>query len=433
MIAQIDGRTMEVCQIIKLLNRPSHLDFPQENKRVKEIVGSIRQRGLSALLEFIQKYDGVGFTDAKDLLVTKEEIDQAYSMVPDNFIAIIEKSKDRIWRYHSRQKQNSWISFEDDSESILGQKIQPMDEVGIYVPGGRASYPSSVLMNTVPARIAGVRKIIMSTPPSPDGSINPFTLVAADIAGVDSIYKMGGAQSIAAMAFGIDPIPKVDKITGPGNIYVTLAKKEVYGYVDIDMIAGPSEVVVVADSSANPTFVAADLLSQAEHDPLATAILITDDYELFKAVALELEKQANALPKQDIVRSSLKDFGAIILVDSIEQGIQLANEIAPEHLELAIQNPFDQLGKVRNAGSIFLGHYSPEPLGDYMAGPNHTLPTSGSARFFSPLSVDDFVKKSSVISFSKKALQHLYKDVAEFARAEGLVAHARSVEVRFEE
>ena len=433
MIAQIDGRTMDHSQLFKLLKRPSHLDFPEENNIVKDIINRIREQGQPALLGFIQKLDGVNYTDTQELLVSKDEINKAYSMVPREFINIIEKSKERIWSYHSKQKQNSWISFEDDSEVILGQKMQPMERVGIYVPGGRAAYPSSVLMNAIPAQIAGVKDVIMSTPPSADGSINPYTLVAADIAGIDIIYKMGGAQSIAAMAFGITPVPKVDKITGPGNIYVTLAKKEVYGYVDIDMIAGPSEVVVVADSSANKAYVAADLLSQAEHDPLATSILITNDDELSRAVGQEIEKQASTLPKLDIIRRSLKDFGAIILVETIEQGIELVNEIAPEHLELAIQNPFEQLGKIKNAGSIFLGHYSPEPLGDYMAGPNHILPTSGSARFFSPLSVEDFIKKSSVISFSKKALQDLYKDVAEFARAEGLVAHARSVEVRFEE
>lgn len=432
MIGQIDGRRMDNYQIVKGLNRPSHLDFPRESGVVKDIIRQMRERGEPALLEFIQKFDGVNYASTEELLVSKDEIDRAYNTVSKEFIGIIEKSRDRIWSYHSKQKQNSWISFEDDSEVVLGQRVQPMERVGIYVPGGRAAYPSSVLMNAVPAQIAGVEDIIMSTPPCEDGSVDPYTLVAADIAGVNRIYRMGGAQSIAAMAFGIASIPKVDKITGPGNIYVTLAKKEVYGYVDIDMIAGPSELVVIADRSANPSFVAADLLSQAEHDPLATSILITDDDELSRKVGQEIEKQAATLPKVDIIRSSLKDFGAIILVDTIEGGIDLANEIAPEHLELAIENPFERLGKIKNAGSIFLGHYSPEPLGDYMAGPNHILPTSGSARFFSPLSVDDFIKKSSITSFSKKALKDLYKDVAKFARAEGLVAHARSVEMRFE-
>lgn len=417
---------------MELLKRPSHLDFPEESSIVKTIVYDIKNQGQTALLKYAEELDGAKFEDSSDMLVSKHEIDSAYQEVSSEFIEIINKSKERIWNYHAKQKEKSWISFEDDPEIILGQKIQPMERVGVYVPGGRAAYPSSVLMNIIPAQIAGVSEIVMVTPPDANGIIHPHTLVAADIAGVNKIFKVGGAQAIASLAFGIGIIPKVDKITGPGNIYVTLAKKEVYGYVDIDMLAGPSEVVVVADTSADPIYVAADLLSQAEHDPMATAILITNSVELAKNAASQIREQASTLPKFKIVETSLENFGAIIVVDSIKQGIDLANEIAPEHLELAVKDPFEQLPKVKHAGSIFLGHHSPEPVGDYMAGPNHILPTSGSARFFSPLSVDDFVKKSSIISFSREALASMYKDIAQFARSEGLTAHARSVEVRFE-
>ncbi|HZJ57766.1 MAG TPA: histidinol dehydrogenase [Clostridia bacterium] len=431
MILQIDGRGTESSEIIALLKRPSQLDFPEEGNVVKEILSEIKSGGSAALFKYIEQFDGVNYKDPQKMLVSGEEIKTAYTVVSKGYIDIIDRAMDRIARYHKKQKQNSWISFEDDSGVVLGQKIEPMEWVGMYVPGGRAAYPSSVLMNAIPAEIAGVDNIIMATPPGPGGVVNPYTLVAADMAGIGDIYKMGGAQSIAAMAFGIEPVPKVDKITGPGNIYVTLAKKEVYGYVDIDMIAGPSEVVVIADSSANREYVAADLLSQAEHDPLATSVLITDNIDLYNNIGCEIERQAKTLPKLDIVEESLSNFGAIILVDNIELAIELSNYIAPEHLELAIENPFEKLGKVKNAGSIFLGHYSPEPLGDYMAGPNHILPTSGSARYFSPLSVDDFIKKSSILSFSKEALEDLYKDVADFARIEGLEAHARSVEARF--
>jgi len=431
MISLIDGREKGIFEIMNSLQRPSHLDFNEENEIVKDIVSNIKKYGETALIDYIRRFDKFAIDDIEELLVTDAEIDKAYNEVSYEFIAIIKKAKERIWKYHIKQKQNSWIDFEDGSQIIMGQKILPMDRVGIYVPGGKAAYPSSVLMNVIPAKIAGVSEIIMVTPPNSQGNINPYTLVAADMVGVNKIYKMGGAQSIAALAFGITPIPKVDKITGPGNIYVTLAKKQVYGYVDIDMIAGPSEVVIVADSSASPGYVAADLLSQAEHDPLATSILITDSYELAEMIKQEVEKQAATLPKYDIVRRSLKDYGAMIIVDNIEQGIELSNEIAPEHLELAVQEPFNLLGKVKHAGSIFLGNFTPEPLGDYMAGPNHILPTSGSARYFSPLSVDDFIKKSSFLFYSKEALCHIYQDVAKFARTEGLEAHARSVEVRF--
>lgn len=431
MIALFDGREKSISEIMESLHRPSHLDFDKENELVKEIVNNIKKYGQSALIDYIKRFDNFAIDDIGELLVCDDEIDKAYNDVSDEFIAIIKKAKSKIWNYHIKQKQKSWIDFDDESQVVTGQKILPMDRVGIYVPGGMAAYPSSVLMNAIPAKIAGVSEIIMVTPPNSQGTINPYTLVAAHIVGVNKIFKMGGAQAIAALAFGVSPIPKVDKITGPGNIYVTLAKKLVYGYVDIDMIAGPSEVVIVADSSANPVYVAADLLSQAEHDPLASSILITDSYELAEMTKQEIERQAAELPKYDIVQSSLKDYGAIIIVSNIEQGVELSNEIAPEHLELAVQDPFDLLGKVKHAGSIFLGSFTPEPLGDYMAGPNHILPTSGSARFFSPLSVDDFIKKSSFLYYSKEALYYIYQDVAKFARTEGLEAHARSVEVRF--
>mgnify|MGYP001252446484 CR=1 FL=1 len=432
MIKWIDGRQKAIPDILKNLDRPSQLEFKEQRKIVEEIVSDVKKRGIDAILEYSKRFDKTQFNSIEDMLVCKEEIDEAYELVDSKYINIVKKAKDKIWNFHLKQKTNSWISF-DDMSSILGQKIQPMGRVGIYVPGGRAAYPSSVLMNAIPARIAGVKEIIMTTPPDSDGRVNPYTLIAADILQIEKIYKLGGAQAVAAMAFGTGSIPKVDKIVGPGNIYVALAKKEVYGYVDIDMIAGPSEILIVADDSAIPSYVAADLLSQAEHDPMATSILVTTSQCLGEEVKSELKRQIESLPRKEIAAASLRDFGAIIITDTIEQGIDIANEIAPEHLELSIENPFKWLGKLKHAGAIFLGNYSPEPLGDYMAGPNHVLPTSGSARFFSPLSVDDFVKKSSIIAYSKEDLKEVYKDIALFARSEGLTAHARSVEVRFEE
>lgn len=432
MIKWIDGRQKTVTDILKNLARPSQLEFKEQRLVVEEIISDVKKRGEDAVLEYSRRFDKIQFNSIEDTLVCKEEIEEAYKLVDLKYIDIIKKAKDKIWKFHLKQKTKSWISF-DDTSSILGQKIQPMDRVGLYVPGGRASYPSSVLMNAIPARIAGVEEIIMTTPPSSDGKVNPYTLIAADILQIERIYKLGGAQAVAAMAFGAGSLPKVDKIVGPGNIYVALAKKEVYGYVDIDMIAGPSEILVVADDSAIPTYVASDLLSQAEHDPMATSILITTSLSLGEEVKIELKRQLESLPMKEIATASLRDFGAIIITDSIEQGIDIANEIAPEHLELSVENPFKWLGRVKHAGAIFLGNYSPEPLGDYMAGPNHVLPTSGSAKFFSPLSVDDFVKKSSIIAYSKEDLKEIYEDIALFARAEGLAAHARSVEVRFEE
>ena len=432
MIKWIDGRQKTTADILKNLARPSQLEFKEQRKVVEAIVSDVKKRGEEAVLEYSKRFDKILYDSIDDMLVSKEEIEEAYGLVDLKFIDVLKKAKDNIWKFHLKQKTNSWISF-DDTSSILGQKIQPMDRVGIYVPGGRAAYPSSVLMNAIPARIAGVEEIIMTTPPGSDGKVNPYTLIAADILQIEKIYKLGGAQAVAAMAFGVGGIPKVDKIVGPGNIYVTLAKKEVYGYVDIDMIAGPSEILIVADDSAIPTYVAADLLSQAEHDPMATSILITTSPSLGEKVKRELKSQLESLPLKEVAETSLRDFGAIIIADTIEQSINIVNEIAPEHLELAIENPFKWLGMVKHAGAIFLGNYSPEPLGDYMAGPNHVLPTSGSAKFFSPLSVDDFIKKSSIIAYSKEDLKEIYKDIALFARAEGLTAHARSVEVRFEE
>jgi len=430
MIKWIDGRKKDIIDILRSLERSSQLEFREQRKIVVNIISNVKKRGEAAVLEYSSRLDKTQFSNTDEMLVSKEEISKAYELVNSEYVEILKKAKDKIWSFHLKQKSNSWISFED-AGSILGQKIQPMDRVGIYVPGGRAAYPSSVLMNAIPALIAGVQEIIMTTPPAVDGTVNPYTLVAADILNIDKIYKLGGAQAIAAMAFGAGSIPKVDKIVGPGNVYVALAKKEVYGYVDIDMIAGPSEVLIVADESATPSYVAADLLSQAEHDPMATSILITTSPYLAEHVEAEIREQVETLSRKEIIEASLRNFGAIIIADSIEQAIDLANEIAPEHLELSTSNPFEWLGRIKHAGAIFLGHFSPEPLGDYMAGPNHVLPTSGSARFFSPLSVDDFVKKSSIISYSKDALKRIYKDVAEFARAEGLTAHAQSVEVRF--
>lgn len=431
MIKIIDGKKLKVSQILELLKRPGYHDFKEESQLVQEILANIREQGAPALLDYLKKYDGQDFKDCSEILVSKKEIEKAYQDTPQDLIEIIKRAAQRIRSYHEKQKQKSWLSFEE--EIILGQKVTPLSRVGIYVPGGRAAYPSSVLMNAIPAQIAGVKDICMTTPAGPDGLVNPFTLVAADLIGLETIYKMGGAQSIGALAFGVDSIAPVDKITGPGNIYVTLAKKEVYGYVDIDMIAGPSEIVVLADSSAKVSFIAADLLSQAEHDPLSTSILITNDYDLAYSSQEEINKQAKLLPKYNIIKESLSNYGAIILVSNLEEGIKLANALAPEHLELALADPFASLGKIRHAGSIFLGHYTPEALGDYLAGPNHILPTSGSARFFSPLGVDDFIKKSSFLSFSQKALENYYQDVAKFAQYEGLKAHGRSVEVRFED
>ena len=412
MINVIDGRGKDINWITGKLNRRSQLTLEEEKHVVSEVLDSVRKNGDRALIEFTARFDGVLYDSAED-------------------IDIIRKARDMIRRFHRRMLENSWMIYEDNGV-ILGQRVLPIERVGVYAPGGRAAYPSSVLMNIVPARVAGVPDIILLSPPDKNKKINPYTLVAACEAGCKKIFKVGGAQAIAALAFGTSTIPKADKIVGPGNVYVTLAKKEVYGYVDIDLIAGPSEIMVLADSSANPAFVAADLLSQAEHDPMASSILVTDSFGLISGVSREIQKQLPMLSTRSTIEESLKNNGALIAVDSLNQAVDIANDLAPEHLELAVQNPFEILGDIKNAGSIFLGEYTPEPVGDYMAGTNHTLPTSGTARFFSPLGVYDFIKRSNVLFYTGKALKAIGEDIIEFADKEGFTAHANSVKVRFE-
>lgn len=430
MIRKIDGRAKSTAWIQNSLNRPSQLEAAAERAAVLSIIKEVREQGDAALLRYTREFDRAELSP-EEMPVSEEEIQEAYNKTHPRLLAVLQRAADRIWRFHAKQKQETWLNFEEQ-DIVLGQKVTPMERVGVYVPGGKAAYPSSVLMNVIPARVAGVEEIIMVSPPGKDGDIHPSILAAAKVAGVSQVYRAGGAQAIAALAYGTQTIPKVDKIVGPGNIYVALAKKEVFGHVDIDMIAGPSEIVVIADQSARPAYVAADLLSQAEHDSMASSILITDSQEIFTEVLQELETQTAKLPLKDTIRSSLRDFGACILADSIEEAIKLSNALAPEHLELAIENPMEQLGKIRHAGAVFLGHYSPEPVGDYMAGPNHVLPTSGTARFFSPLSVEDFVKKTSILFYGREALRQVYRDVADFARMEGLTAHANAMEVRFD-
>lgn len=398
--------------------------------KVEEIIASIKENGDEAVIQYTNKFDS-DKVNKKNICVTRDEIQNAYKAVTKEFLDAITQAEQNIREFHEKQKRNSWMNTKENSV-ILGQTIRGLDTVGIYVPGGTASYPSSVLMNAVPARVAGVRNIVMTTPPSKDGTINPYILVAADKAGVDKIFKVGGAQAVGALAFGTESIPKVDKIVGPGNIYVAMAKRSVYGYVDIDMIAGPSEILVIADESANAKFLAADLMSQAEHDVLASSILVTTSKELAEEVNKEIERQIKYLSRKEIIKSSIENYGAIIITENINEAIAMANNIAPEHLELVVKDPFKYLGEIRNAGSIFMGEYSPEPLGDYMAGPNHVLPTSGTARFFSPLSVDDFIKKSSFIYYSEKALNDYKDKIVTLAEVEGLTAHANSIKVRFE-
>lgn len=402
-----------------------------EREVVLDILSDIRERGDAAVLAYTRKFDRADFPDGEAQRVTEEEIGEAFSLVSAENVAIIKRAAARIRDFHERQKRQSWIAY-DDNGCIMGQRIMPLTRVGMYIPGGRAAYPSSVLMNAIPAKVAGVDSVVIVTPPDAQGKANPGTLAAARIAGVTEIYKAGGAQAIGALAYGTETIRKVDKITGPGNIYVTLAKKEVYGTVDIDMIAGPSEVLVVADDSANPVWVAADLLSQAEHDPMARCILVTDSMEIADAAVGQTTIQAKKLSACDTIEASLADNGYIVLVDDMETAIAVANEVAPEHLELAIADPHAWISKVRHAGSVFLGHFAAEPLGDYMAGPNHVLPTGGTARFFSPLSVDDFIVKSSTLFMTEKGFDALAGDVASFAHMEGLSAHANAVEIRME-
>ncbi len=412
----------------RVMNR-SQLQNEEVSRRVKEIVVRVREEGDAALFEYTARFDKAEI-NASNVLVTREEIDKAYEAASPEWLAAMREAAKRITAFHEKQKQNTWINF--DAAISLGQKITPLSRVGVYVPGGTAAYPSSVLMNVLPAKVAGVKEIVMVTPPGKDGGISyPLSLVAADIAGVDRIYKIGGAQAVAALAFGTESIPRVDKITGPGNIYVANAKREVFGHVGIDMVAGPSEVLVIADDTADPRYVAADLLSQAEHDPLAAAILVTNSAQLADAVDAELARQTALLPRKEVVEQSLSAYGTIVVAPTLADCADIANQIAPEHLELSVAEPYALLPLIENAGAIFMGHWSPEPLGDYLAGPNHVLPTSGTARFFSPLSVDDFVKKSSLICCSRAELERVADQVILLAKQEGLDAHANSVAIRF--
>ena len=393
---------------------------------VAEVISNVRKNGDSALKEYTKKFDKA---DLASLEVTEEEIETAFSEVDCKFVEIIKKAKENIYAFHKRQVRNSFVISENDG-IVLGQKVLPLRRVGLYVPGGTASYPSSVLMNCIPAKIAGVEEIVMTTPPRADGTVNPVILAAAKIAGVGKIYKVGGSQAIAALAYGTGSIKPVDKIVGPGNAFVAEAKKQVYGLVDIDMIAGPSEILVIADGTCKPDYVAADLLSQAEHDKMASAVLVTDSKELAYAVQTQIEEQLKVLPREEIARTSIDNNGKIIITESIQKAVDIANEIAPEHLEICVDNPFDYLDKVKNAGSVFLGKNCPEALGDYFAGPNHTLPTSGTARFSSPLSVDDFIKKTAFTYYTAEALAKVSEDIAYFAEKEGLSGHARSAVIR---
>lgn len=417
--------------LLEDLLKRSPNNYGQYEASVKEILDKVKEEKDAAVFAYTAKFDGAELT-ADTIEVTDAEIEEAYAQVDDTLLTVIRKAKDNIESYHAKQRQNSWFDSKPDG-TILGQKITPLHRVGVYVPGGKAVYPSSVLMNVMPAKVAGVDEIIMVTPPGKNGKVSPNTLVAAKEAGVNKIYKVGGAQAIAALAYGTERIPKVDKIVGPGNIYVALAKKAVYGHVSIDSIAGPSEILVVADETANPRYVAADLLSQAEHDELASAILVTTSEKLAHEVSDQVDGFLKELSRAEIISKSLDNYGYILLADTMEDVIDVANEIASEHLEIQTKNPFEVMTKIRNAGAIFIGEYASEPLGDYFAGPNHILPTNGTAKFFSPLSVDDFIKKSSIISYSREALQKVHKDIESFAKAEQLTAHANSIHVRFEE
>lgn len=417
--------------ILNDLLKRSPNNYGQYEATVNDILNNVKTNGDQAVFDYTLKFDKFQLT-SENIKVTKAEIEEAYTKLDAKLIDVIRKSAENIRIFHTKQLRNSWFDAKPDG-TILGMKITPIGRVGVYVPGGKAAYPSSVLMNVVPAKVAGVEEIIMTTPCGADGKVNPGTLVAADIAGVDNIYKVGGAQAIAAMAYGTESIPKVDKITGPGNIYVALAKKAVYGYVSIDSIAGPSEILVLADESAKPRYVAADLLSQAEHDELASAILITTSRELANAVSGEVDKFVAQLERTEIMQKSLDNYGYILIAENMSDAIDAVNEIASEHLEILTKNPFDTMTRVKNAGAIFLGEYASEPLGDYFAGPNHILPTNGTAKFFSPVNVDDFIKKTSIISYSEEALKKVHEDIELFAKSEGLTAHANSIKVRFED
>ena len=417
--------------ILENLLKRSPNSYGEFEGRVNEIIENVRANRDAAIFDYTKRFDGADI-NAENILVTEDEIKEAYEKVDEKLLTVIRKALVNIRKYHEKQRQYSWFDSEE-SGIILGQKVTALEKVGVYVPGGKAVYPSSVLMNIVPAKVAGVKTIVMTTPPGKDGKVNPATLVAAKEAGVDAIYKVGGAQAIAALAFGTESVPKVDKIVGPGNIYVALAKKAVFGFVSIDSIAGPSEIMVLADETANPRFVAADLLSQAEHDEMASAILVTTSWDLAEQVSKEVEGFVAQLSRKEIIQKSLDNYGYILVAESMDEAIATVNEIASEHLELVTKNPFETMTKIRNAGAIFVGEYSSEPLGDYFAGPNHVLPTNGTAKFFSPLSVDDFIKKSSIISYSREALEPIYKDIVQFAECEQLTAHANSIRVRFED
>lgn len=406
-------------------------NYDQYAESVNAIVEDVKKRKDQALFEYTKKFDKADL-NSNNIRVTEEEIQEALNTIDPKLLEVMKKAMKNIRAYHEKQKQYSWFDSQPNG-TMLGQKVTALESVGVYVPGGKAAYPSSVLMNIIPAEVAGVERIVMVTPPGKDGKVNPVTLAAAHIAGATEVYKVGGAQAIAALAFGTESIPRVNKIVGPGNIYVALAKKAVYGHVSIDSIAGPSEILVIADETANPRFVAADLLSQAEHDELASAILVTTSQELAQKVSKEIEEFLKTLSRREILEKSLNNYGYLLVVDTLEDAIDTANEIASEHLEIVTKNPFEVMTKIKNAGAIFIGEYSSEPLGDYFAGPNHVLPTNGTAKFFSPLGVDDYIKKSSIIYYSKEALEPIHKDIIQFAESEQLTAHANSIRVRFEQ
>ena len=417
--------------LLNSLLKRSPNNYGQYEAVVADIISNVREKRDEAVFAYTEKFDRCRI-DASTIRVKPEEIAKAYEKVDAGLVEVMRRSAENIRAFHAKQLHNSWIDTRSDG-SLLGQKITPIGTSGVYVPGGKAAYPSSVLMNVIPAKVAGVERVIMTTPPDAEGEVYAGTLVAADIAGVDEIYKVGGAQAVAAMAFGTESIPKVDKITGPGNIFVALAKKACFGYVSIDSIAGPSEILVIADETANPRYVAADLLSQAEHDELASAILITTSESLAAEVGAEVEKFVKVLSRREIIEKSLENYGYILIAETMEDAVEAANEIASEHVEILTADPYEVMTKVKNAGALFLGEYSSEPLGDYYAGPNHILPTNGTAKFFSPLNVDDFLKKTSIISYSREALQAVHEDIELFAESEGLTAHANSIKVRFEE
>lgn len=416
--------------LLRDLLKRSPSSYGEYEGRVADIVSAVREKGDAAVFDYTKRFDKADIT-AENIRVTEEERKEAYDEIDPELLEVIRKALVNIRSYHEKQRRTSWFDSRPDG-AMLGQKVTPLERVGVYVPGGKAVYPSSVLMNIVPAKVAGVEQIIMTTPCGADGKVCATTLVAAYEAGADEIYKVGGAQAIAALAFGTESIPKVDKIVGPGNIYVALAKKAVYGHVSIDSIAGPSEILVLADETANPRYVAADLLSQAEHDEMASAILITTSRKMAEQVSAEIEGFLKVLSRREIIRKSLENYGYILLAENMADAIRAANEIASEHLEIVTANPFDVMTRIRNAGAIFIGEYSSEPLGDYFAGPNHVLPTNGTAKFFSPLSVDDFIKKSSIVYYSREALEPVHEDIIRFAEAERLTAHANSIRVRFE-